>query len=74
MQFETTSNGEISLRVAIQGEGPIILCVHGWPELWCSWRHQMAYFAERGYRVAAMDVRGYGRQLQAPRHIRLHAA
>jgi pimeloyl-ACP methyl ester carboxylesterase len=44
----------------VQGEGPLILCVHGWPELWYSWRHQMAHFAARGYRVAAMDVRGYG--------------
>ena len=60
MQLETASNGEINLRVAIQGEGPLILGVHGWPELWYSWRHQMAYFAERGHRVAAMDVRGYG--------------
>ncbi|KAG1647509.1 Epoxide hydrolase A [Nymphon striatum] len=53
-------NGEIELRVAVQGSGPLIVCVHGWPELWYSWRHQMQYFADRGYRVAAMDVRGYG--------------
>ena len=60
MRFETVTNGEVSLRVAVQGDGPVILCVHGWPELWYSWRHQVAYFAERGHRVAAMDVRGYG--------------
>ena len=60
MQFDRVENGEVNLRVASQGEGPVILCVHGWPELWYSWRHQMAYFAERGHRVAAMDVRGYG--------------
>ena len=58
--FVNVANGEIELNVAIQGEGPLILCIHGWPELWYSWRHQMAYFAERGYTVAAMDVRGYG--------------
>jgi pimeloyl-ACP methyl ester carboxylesterase len=34
--------------------------VHGWPELWYSWRHQLSHFAARGYTVAAMDVRGYG--------------
>jgi len=39
---------------------PLILCVHGWPENWYSWRHQMTHFAALGYRVAAMDVRGYG--------------
>ncbi len=53
-------NGDVSLRVMVAGEGPTILCVHGWPELAHSWRHQIAYFAERGYRIAAMDVRGYG--------------
>jgi pimeloyl-ACP methyl ester carboxylesterase len=52
----------ISISVKVEGDdnAPLILCVHGWPELWYSWRHQMTYFAERGYRVAAMDVRGYG--------------
>jgi pimeloyl-ACP methyl ester carboxylesterase len=52
----------VSISVKVEGDdnAPLILCVHGWPELWYSWRHQMAYFAERGYRVAAMDVRGYG--------------
>jgi pimeloyl-ACP methyl ester carboxylesterase len=60
MDFITVHNGEIALNVAIGGNGPLILCVHGWPELWYSWRHQLRHFAERGYTVAAMDVRGYG--------------
>ena len=60
MRFTNISHGDLSLRVAIEGSGPVILCVHGWPELWYSWRHQMAFFAARGYTVAAMDVRGYG--------------
>lgn len=60
MNFVTVENGPISLRVAVEGSGPLILCVHGWPELWYSWRHQIAYFSRRGYTVAAMDVRGYG--------------
>ncbi|MEM6582669.1 MAG: alpha/beta hydrolase [Pseudomonadota bacterium] len=52
----------ITITVNVQGDkhAPLILCVHGWPELSYSWRHQMSYFAQRGYRVAAMDVRGYG--------------
>jgi len=56
------ASGDIEISVRVEGEdaAPLILCVHGWPELWYSWRHQMAYFAKRGYRVAAMDVRGYG--------------
>ncbi len=53
-------NGDVSLRVSVAGDGPTILCVHGWPELAHSWRHQITYFVDRGYRIAAMDVRGYG--------------
>ena len=53
-------NGEIDLRVAVTGSGPLILCIHGWPELWYSWRHQLRHFAAHGFTVAAMDVRGYG--------------
>jgi len=59
-EFSTVANGEIALNVAMHGDGPLILCIHGWPELWYSWRHQMEFFSKHGYRVAAMDVRGYG--------------
>ena len=58
-RFETVSNGDIDIRVAVAGEGPLMLFVHGWPELWYSWRHQMDHFADR-FTVAAIDVRGYG--------------
>jgi pimeloyl-ACP methyl ester carboxylesterase len=61
VNFVTVQNGPIDLNVAVAGRGPLILCVHGFPELWYSWRHQMAYFSELGYTVAALDVRGYGR-------------
>ncbi len=53
-------NGDITLSVEVSGDGPTLLCVHGWPELPHSWRHQVAHFSERGYKVAAMNVRGYG--------------
>jgi pimeloyl-ACP methyl ester carboxylesterase len=43
------------------GEGPLVLLVHGFPESWYSWRHQIPALAEAGYRVVAIDVRGYGR-------------
>lgn len=56
----STAHGDIELNVSVQGSGPLILCVHGWPELSYSWRHQQAHFAALGYTVAAMDVRGYG--------------
>ncbi len=43
------------------GAGPLVVLVHGFPESWCSWRHQIPALAAAGYRVVAMDVRGYGR-------------
>ncbi|MCW8196029.1 alpha/beta hydrolase [Proteobacteria bacterium 005FR1] len=54
------SNG-IRLRIAEMGEGPLVILVHGWPESWYSWRHQMPAIAEAGYRVVAPDMRGYGK-------------
>ena len=60
VRFVTVHNREIDVRVAMAGSGPLIVCVHGWPELWYSWRHQMAHFAAQGFTVGAIDVRGYG--------------
>jgi len=53
------SNG-IKMRVAEEGTGPAVLLVHGWPESWYSWRHQVKGLAESGFRVIAPDMRGYG--------------
>jgi pimeloyl-ACP methyl ester carboxylesterase len=50
----------IRLRVAMAGTGPLIVLIHGFPESWYSWRHQIPALAKAGYRVAALDVRGYG--------------
>lgn len=53
----------IELHVASTGprDGPPVLLLHGFPELWLSWRHQLGPLAEAGYRVLAPDMRGYGR-------------
>lgn len=53
-------NGDVTLRVTVTGEGPTVLCVPGWPELATSWHHQVGHLSAHGYRVAALDVRGYG--------------
>ena len=50
----------IRLRAAVEGEGPLVVMVHGWPELWYSWRHQIKAIARAGYQVVAPDMRGYG--------------
>lgn len=57
-QVETSPG--ISLRCAEMGAGPLVILVHGFPESWYSWRHQMPALAEAGWRVVAPDVRGYG--------------
>jgi len=54
------TNGDITLRVEVTGDGPTVLCVSGWPELAGSWHNQVEFLSSRGYRVAALDVRGYG--------------
>ncbi|HEY9652462.1 MAG TPA: alpha/beta hydrolase, partial [Coleofasciculaceae cyanobacterium] len=51
------SNG-IQLHYVTQGEGPLMLMLHGFPEFWYSWRHQIPEFA-KNYKVVAFDLRGY---------------
>lgn len=53
------TNG-IRMHVAEQGEGPLVVLCHGFPESWYSWRHQLPVLAAAGYRAAAPDMRGYG--------------
>lgn len=52
----------VSLHLAEAGpaDGPVVLLLHGFPESWYSWRHQLRALAEAGYRVIAPDQRGYG--------------
>ncbi|XP_042419502.1 epoxide hydrolase A-like isoform X1 [Zingiber officinale] len=50
----------INIHVAEKGDGPIVLFIHGFPELWYSWRHQIISLAARGYLAVAPDLRGYG--------------
>jgi pimeloyl-ACP methyl ester carboxylesterase len=49
------------IHVVEDGDGPLVLLIHGFPESWYSWRHQLPVLARAGYRAAAIDVRGYGR-------------
>src|SRR3954471_13180764 len=51
----------IRIHCVEAGGGPLVLLVHGFPESWYSWRHQLPALAEAGYRAVAIDVRGYGR-------------
>src|SRR3954449_2754747 len=54
--------GGLRMHVAEQGaDGPLVVLLHGFPESWYSWRHQLAALAAAGFRAVAPDQRGYGR-------------
>jgi pimeloyl-ACP methyl ester carboxylesterase len=57
----TISANGIDIFVLEQGEGPLVLLCHGWPELSYSWRHQIPAIAAAGFHVVAPDMRGFGR-------------
>jgi pimeloyl-ACP methyl ester carboxylesterase len=59
-QRRVATNG-IELNIAEQGEGPLVLLLHGFPESWYSWRHQFEPIANAGFHVVAPDMRGYGK-------------
>jgi len=52
----------VRLRIAEAGPaaGPLVLLLHGWPESWYSWRHQLLHLAQAGFRAVAPDLRGFG--------------
>jgi len=62
------------LHVVEEGEGPLVIMVHGFPELWYSWRFQLSALAAAGYRAVAIDKRGYGRSSKFwdPDEYRIH--
>ncbi len=63
---DVSTNGT-RLHIAEVGTGPLVLLVHGFPEFWWSWRHQLTALAEAGYRAVACDLRGYGASDKPPR-------
>ncbi len=63
---EVSANG-IRLHVAEAGTGPLVILLHGFPEFWWSWRHQLPALAAAGMRAVAVDLRGYGDSDKPPR-------
>ena len=59
--------GGTRLRCALEGSGPLVIMVHGFPESWYSWRHQIGPIAKAGFTACAIDVRGYGGSDKPPR-------
>lgn len=63
---QVSANGA-SFHLAEAGSGPLVLLLHGFPMFWWTWRDVIPRLAEAGYRVAAMDLRGYGGSDHPPR-------
>ncbi|MFG2072003.1 alpha/beta fold hydrolase [Nonomuraea maritima] len=59
--------GGTRFHVVEAGEGPLVLLLHGFPQFWWTWRHQLTSLAEAGYRAVAADLRGYGGSDKPPR-------
>ncbi|MEM7332795.1 MAG: alpha/beta hydrolase [Chloroflexota bacterium] len=70
--FQTIKTDDVNLSVAIEGDGPLCVLVHGWPEIWLSWRNQIEPLVNAGYKVAVPDVRGYGGS-DAPREVEAYS-
>src|SRR5262245_4940699 len=54
-------------HIAEAGAGPLVLFLHGFPEFWGAWEHQVRVLADAGFRAVAMDLRGYGASDKPPR-------
>ncbi|KAK9139314.1 hypothetical protein Scep_008995 [Stephania cephalantha] len=60
ISHSTISVNGINMHIAEKGHGPVVLLLHGFPELWYTWRHQIVALAANGFRAVAPDLRGYG--------------
>lgn len=68
IEHRTLNVNGINMHVAEKGKGPVVLFLHGFPELWYTWRHQIVALADQGYRAVAPDLRGYG-DTDAPKEV-----
>ncbi len=57
-KHEYIDTGNLRMHYVTQGKGPLMLMIHGFPEFWYSWRHQIPVMAKR-FKVVAPDMRGY---------------
>src|SRR5436190_733808 len=63
----SVSANDIRFHAAEAGDGPLVLLLHGFPEFWWTWRHQLAVLPGAGFRAVAVDLRGYGGSVKPPR-------
>src|SRR5947209_12513353 len=59
VSHRTVDVGDVTLHVVEAGKGPLVVLLHGFPDFWYSWRHQIPALVPGGFRVLAPDLRGY---------------
>jgi pimeloyl-ACP methyl ester carboxylesterase len=58
-QDKTAANGDVKIHYVVDGKGPLVVMIHGFPDYWATWKPLMAELNKAGYRTAALDLRGY---------------
>jgi len=58
-QDKTAVNGDVKIHYVVDGKGPLVVMIHGFPDYWATWKPLMAALNKAGYRTAALDLRGY---------------
>jgi pimeloyl-ACP methyl ester carboxylesterase len=58
-QDKYAENNGVKIHYVVEGKGPLVVMIHGFPDYWATWKPLMATLAKAGYRTAALDTRGY---------------
>lgn len=66
-RHSTVNANGARFHIVEAGDGPLVLLLHGFPEFWWAWRHQLPVIADAGFRAVAADLRGYGASDKPPR-------
>src|SRR5688572_21348470 len=56
---KTATNNGVKIHYVVDGKGPLVVMIHGFPDYWATWKPLMAELNKAGYRTAALDLRGY---------------
>jgi pimeloyl-ACP methyl ester carboxylesterase len=59
VQDRYATNGDVKIHYVVEGKGPLVVMIHGFPDYWASWKPLMAELSKAGWRTAALDTRGY---------------
>src|ERR1700740_1017230 len=59
LEDKYAQNGDVKIHYVVEGKGPLVVLVHGFPDYWATWKPLMATLSAAGYRTAALDMRGY---------------